>query len=128
MHGYAAMVDSVADARAALDVLPRYQPLPPFRPASMADVDVGRTFLLAGRVDEALEWLSRSAADCGILWYGLDHVHATLALGEARTVKGDQAGACAAYAEVVSRWGQARPRSLSAERARAGLEALGCGR
>jgi serine/threonine-protein kinase len=128
LHGYAAMVDGPADARAAMDALPRFSPLPPFRPAARVDLDVGRAFLLAGRVDEALTWLERAAARCDILWDGLEHVQTVLALGDARAAHGDKPGACAAYGEVTTRWAEARPRSLSAERARAAAEALGCGR
>jgi serine/threonine-protein kinase len=128
LHGYAAMVDGPDDARAAVAALPRFSPLPPFRPAARVDLDVGRTFLLAGRVDEALTWLEGAAAQCGILWDGIEHMQTLLALGEARAARGDRAGACAAYGEVATRWADARPRSRTAEQARAAAATLGCGR
>ena len=126
VHGYAAMVDGEADAREALAALPELQPLPPFQPESRAETEVGRTFLLGGRVDEAITSLERAAANCGVLHLPAEHVHVLLALGDARAVKGDVAGACAAYAGVLARWDRARPRSVSAERARAQRKALGC--
>jgi len=127
LHGYAAMVDSADDARAALAALPQYQPLPPFRPEARVDAEVGRTFLLAGRAVDAVTWLERATATCYLLGRPMQHVHAVLALGDARAAKGDKAGACAAYGEVLARWGKAKPRSTSAEQARAKREALGCG-
>ena len=47
------------------------------------------------------------------------HTQSNLWLGEAREAKRDTAGACQAYAVVLSRWGNAIPRSISADEARA---------
>jgi hypothetical protein len=44
---------------------------------------------------------------------------AQLELGQALEAKGDRPGARAAYERVLERWGKAKPRSLTAERARA---------
>jgi serine/threonine-protein kinase len=49
-----------------------------------------------------------------------------LDLGAALEAKADRAGACDAYRMVVDRWGQARPRSVTAEHARARAVALAC--
>lgn len=49
-------------------------------------------------------------------------------LGQVLERKGDQAGACEAYRYVLGRWGNARPRSVIAEEARARSKALGCPR
>jgi serine/threonine-protein kinase len=127
LHGYAAMVDTAEDARAAVAALPAYEPLPPFRPESRVDVAVARTFLLAGRVDDAIAWAERAAGSCEILRFPIEHMHALLLLGEARAQKGDKPGACSALGQVLARWGQAKPRSVTAERARERQRALGCG-
>ena len=42
--------------------------------------------------------------------------------------KGDKPGACAAYQLVLSRWGEAKQRSVTAEKARGRMKGLGCGR
>jgi eukaryotic-like serine/threonine-protein kinase len=55
-------------------------------------------------------------------------VRAGLALGQELEAKGDKAGACGAYQKVLERWGQAKPRSVTAEKARQRAAALACGR
>jgi len=87
---------------------------------------VGHVYLLAGRVDEAIAWLAPAAAACNVLTEAFDAVHAHLWLGEAREQKGDTAGACIEYAVVLARWGTAKPRSVSADEARAHQKSLGC--
>ncbi|HSO00849.1 MAG TPA: hypothetical protein VLS89_21305 [Candidatus Nanopelagicales bacterium] len=71
--GHAALVDSAADAREALAALPGFEPLPPYRPETLVDAAVGRTFLLAGRGDEAIRWLALRAAAASP-WVRLVHV------------------------------------------------------
>ena len=126
VHGYAAMVQDENDARAALAALPTYSPIPPFRPEAAVDDEIGRTFLLAGRTDDAIAWLERATRKCSVLPRPLHHVRALATLGDARAAKGDIAGACAAYGAVLARWGEATPRSVTAEHARAERAALGC--
>jgi serine/threonine-protein kinase len=89
-------------------------------------VAVGETYLLAGRVDEAIPWLEASAHACNVLESPVSILRARLLLGEAREKKGDAAGACAEYDAVLSRWGAARPRSVTAEEARLHHKALQC--
>jgi serine/threonine-protein kinase len=127
LHGYAKTVAGPDDARAAMEALPRYEPLPPFRPLTLVAGDVGRAFLEAGRVDDAIPWLEHAANHCLALSFAFDSTRAHRFLGEAREKKGDKAGACAAYGVVLARWGQAKPRSVTAEIARARSKALGCG-
>ncbi len=114
-----------AEAREALAALPRFSP-PIGRDAAWAS-GRGRTYLLAGRAPEALPFLRRAAHACAELnWSYPEYVHAKELLGEALEATGDQAGACAAYADVIARWGNAKPRSVTAEKARARVAALGC--
>jgi serine/threonine-protein kinase len=54
------------------------------------------------------------------------HVFAAMHLAEAREASGDGVGACEAYRTVLDRWGSAKPRSTTAEAARARVRALGC--
>jgi serine/threonine-protein kinase len=126
MYAYARVADSPEDARDALAALPAYGALPPFRPETMVEVDVGRTYLLAGRVDEAIPWLTHATRTCSVLRFPFEHVRAHLLLGEAQEAKGDQAAACASYDAVVQRWGRARPRSVTAEKAAERETALHC--
>jgi serine/threonine-protein kinase len=127
LHGWARAVDDAEGAREALAALPAYQPLPPFRPLTPVDLDVGRTYLLAGQAEQAIPWLAGFTRTCGVLEHPVEHLRAQLWLGRAREAKGDPQGACAAYRVVVDRWGQARPRSVTAEAAAERLAALRCG-
>ena len=54
-------------------------------------------------------------------------VHAHLYLGELDEQSGDKPSACAHYAKVLDRWGRAKPRSVTADEARAHATKLGCG-
>jgi eukaryotic-like serine/threonine-protein kinase len=126
--GYAAPARTSDDAAHALDVLPRLAPLPPFAPKTIAEASIGNVYFLAGRMDEAAPLVERGAATCLAFERPVDHVHAQLLLGTVREARGDRQGACAAYAAVLARWGDARPRSVTADRARARQKALGCAR
>ncbi len=129
MYAFARVVDTEEDAREAVAALPAYGPLPPFRPGTRVEVDVARTFLLAGRADDALPLLEHATRMCMVLHFPFDHMRARLLLAETREARGDTAGACRDYQTVVSRWGRANPSSVTAataaERRRsAGVSAL----
>jgi serine/threonine-protein kinase len=95
--------------------------------SGIPDGDIGRTYLLAGKVDDAIPYLQRAVANCGVFTSPFAHVHAARDLGSALEQKGDVQGACAAYAQVLARWGHAKPRSITADDARARRAALHCG-
>jgi hypothetical protein len=81
--------------------------------------------LLAGDADAALPALTRAAATCVAFDFPIASVRAQLFLGLAREAKGDTAGACAAYGEVIARWhGATKSRTVIKARERA--TALGC--
>jgi serine/threonine-protein kinase len=128
LYFYAGTVTSAEDARSALLELPRYSPLPPFDGETYLERAMGNTLLLAGRVDEALPHLRRGAAACLRVDHINAHQGAAKLLGEALEAKGDVAGACAAHAEVLAHWGHAKPRSVTADIARARMAKLGCPR
>jgi serine/threonine-protein kinase len=128
MHGFAATVTTADDAREALAALPKYLPIPPFRPMTLVDTAVGTTFLLGDRGDDALTWLEGATRSCHALDFPFEHTRAHYALGLAREAKRDAKGACAAYQVVVDRWGKTRPPSVTADRASARMKGLACGR
>jgi hypothetical protein len=57
----------------------------------------------------------------------MNWVHTHLYLGELDEQSGDKPSACAHYAKVLDRWGHAKPRSVTADEARAHATKLGCG-
>ncbi len=126
MQGWARSSTTAEAATAALTALPRYAPIPPFRPRTLVDAAIGQTYLLAGRGDEAITWLTRATTMCRALAFPIAHTRAHLLLGQAREAAGDRSGACAAYAVVLSRWGHASPRSVTAAVARDRVLTLGC--
>jgi serine/threonine-protein kinase len=93
----------------------------------MGEAAVGHTYLLAGLHDEALPWLERGAKTCRALDLPIEHTRALLWLGMARDATHDREGACSAYRTVHARWGKAKPRSVTAEKAAERMRALGCG-
>jgi serine/threonine-protein kinase len=126
-HGFAGTVETADDAREALAALPGYEPLPTFFPKTLVEAFIGNTFLLGGRTDEALTWLERATKTCRVLELPVEHTRAHLWLGMAREAAGDKAGACAAYKVVRDRWGKAKPRSVTAEKAAERMRGAGCG-
>ena len=122
---FAEPAETPEEARAALAALPAYSPLPPPRDLTMIDAAVGKVHALVGRAEDAIPYLRRAAATCLVLDDPVARVRAQLALGEA--LEGtDAAGACAAYAGVIARWGEARPGSKTAEEARRRAKAMKC--
>jgi predicted Zn-dependent protease len=84
----------------------------------------GMTYAFAGRGAEAIPLLDRLTRDCrqysSGMWFPV-YWHA-LALAKEQT--GDLAGAKVAYDRVLASWGNAKPRSVTADKARAGLARL----
>jgi serine/threonine-protein kinase len=126
LHAYATAVETSQDAERALAELPAFGSVPTFTPYFPGDAYVGTTYLRAGHVAEALPYLERAAHGCGALESPIEHTRAQLALGEALASNGRHDEACAAWNVVRSRWGMARPRSVTAEDARARAAAEGC--
>ncbi len=93
-----------------------------------ADALAGRTLLLAGKPGDALPLLRRATANCFALSWPIQHMHGLLDLGRALEQTGDAAGACASYAQVLAKWGAAKPRSVTADAARDGSRRLRCPR
>jgi serine/threonine-protein kinase len=128
VDAYAAPAETPDDANAALANLGTYQPIPAFKPLSLADEAIGRTFALAGRNEEALAALERATHNCFPIDHPIEHTRAHYFLGMVREAIGDKAGACAAYGVVTERWGAAKPRSVTAQSAAGRAAALHCGK
>jgi hypothetical protein len=106
-----------------------------WRTSGFFPLGLGRTFLQAGQPAAAVEPLRAAANSCGILtaelrpafyestiWWMRAHV----LLGQALEQTGDTPGACAAYAVVMDRWRDAKPRSVTLEKAKERSRALAC--
>jgi eukaryotic-like serine/threonine-protein kinase len=127
----AAWALSPEEARSALAMTAASEPWP----ASL-DLDdhaiLGHLLLLAERPAEAAAHLEQAALACVIYRTYTAYVptgfvtRAAFDLGKAREALGDAAGACDAYGRVMSRWGDAKPRSLTADGARARMKVLAC--
>jgi serine/threonine-protein kinase len=126
ISAWAGQASSRDDGAAAVDALSAFGGVPPFVPSTPAESLVGHAFLLAGRLDEATARLKRGTATCTVLVDPFGATRGWLDLGTALEAQGDHAGACAAYRKVVDRWGHAKPRSVTAERARSRIAALHC--
>jgi serine/threonine-protein kinase len=123
---YAKLAEDEADAREALEVLPRFNGTPKMFDNLPDELSIGRVYLLAGRSDEAIPWFSQEAHACRledprVVW-------ANLELGKALEQKGEKDKACDGYAFVLKRWGNAKPKSVTADEAKKRSKALGCGR
>ena len=113
-------------AIAALAALPQLGGLPPFTPTTPGASYAGHVYLLANHLDEAIPALRSGATSCTVLAEGIPNTHGWMDLGTALEARGERNGACEAYRVVLSRWGHARPRSVTAEAARARSSALAC--
>jgi serine/threonine-protein kinase len=129
-----ASVETPEEARDALslappELLPYYVSLSHFRGT------IGRVLALAGETEKALPYLKAEASFCGAE-YDYDSVYDSfhwlrqmedrLVLGQALERSGEREGACAQYAIILDRWGHAKPRSVTADKAKERAKALGC--
>jgi serine/threonine-protein kinase len=121
--GSAEPASDAAEARAALATLESHAPL---RVGAIAAAAVGRVRWLAGDPSGAAADLSRAAQACTVMIDPVRHTQALVWLGQAAAAAGDRGAACAAYTRVLSRWSAAKPRSVSADKARKAVRTLGC--
>jgi serine/threonine-protein kinase len=123
---YANACETAEEAHAALAALSQYAPLPAPSYDSADLARDGRAHLLAGEAREARALLDRGTRACVLLDEPIAMTRALLDLGAAAEATGDRDAACRAYAAVLARWGRARPRSVTADAARARSQALRC--
>ena len=127
IDGYADFVQTKEEAAAAMALLPVYLPLPPATRRNVGrEMDLGKVYALLGDRDGAKMFLSRAVAHCGALDYPTPHTRAHYYMGMANEAANDKAGACAAYAVVLARWGDAKPHSVTATKAKERMKVLGC--
>jgi serine/threonine-protein kinase len=125
-QAYAAPATTADEATEALAALPAYEPLPQFLLWSMPIAQTGKVYRLAGRFKEGRAVLEKGARACAALDSPMLYVRAQQELGLAREGTGDAAAACMAYQQVLDRWGAAKPKSVTADAARARMRALAC--
>jgi serine/threonine-protein kinase len=89
-------------------------------------LEQSKVLFLAGQVDEALPGLQKAASSCRLLDEPFYVTRFHRLLGQALEEKKDVPGACAAYQWILDRWGHAKPKSVTADFARARTKALGC--
>jgi hypothetical protein len=112
-------------AREAFSALPSFSPSSPV-PRKWWSWDlkeaVARTFVLAGQPD-ARAFVDAALSDCTPNFYG---TRARYWSGLTYETAGDLPSACGEYARVLSRWGHATPRSITADASRERMRVLKC--
>lgn len=123
---YAGFAETLDEAKEAQDQLPNFLPLPPDpRRTPLYDADMGKANALAGKFDDALPYLKSVTEACIALDMPELQTRSFYFYGLALEGKGDLPGARKAYQTVLDRWGSAKPKSVTADRARARLKVLG---
>jgi len=123
---YACGVETAEEAREALALFPNVTPPPVLWDGDFAQPMFGKLYALAGRASEALPLLRHTVKSCYALMAPLVLTRASYYLGQALEASGDREGACSAYAGVLARWGNAKPASVTAARARERSRELRC--
>jgi serine/threonine protein kinase/tetratricopeptide (TPR) repeat protein len=122
---YAGFAETLDEAKDALAKQDDFLPLPPeSRRTSSFDAELGKTFALAGKNDDALPPLRHVTKACIALGQPILQTRSFYFLGMALENKGDLEGAKKAYQVVVDRWGNAKPKSVTAEAAKKRLKVL----
>jgi len=122
---HAQFVRDEATAKAALARKKEFFPMPTTVMGSAGrHAIVGRALAMAGRAKEAVAELRPAMAACDELSDPLAYIGARYWYGVALEESGDEAGAKKAYEMVLARWGDAKPRSVTAERAEKRLRGL----
>jgi serine/threonine-protein kinase len=123
---YAAPAATPAEAREALDALPSFAPLRPLGSRPRDRGALGAVYALVGDADHAIPELRAAVTWCGASDELLVSMRWRLLLGRMLEQTSDREGACAEYGTILHRWGEARPRSVTADAARVRSKALRC--
>jgi len=86
---------------------------------------LGRLYFLAGRYSEATPLLEKAASGCPIEGSELWTIQRWAQVGMVRENNGDKPGACTAYRNVLSRWGNTKE-SVTAREVEKRAKVLGC--
>ena len=119
-------IERADDALEALAATPAEMTSRSGSPLIQLDALRGGALWLAGRGDEAEPLLRRAILRCDEMRNLFSRRRAELILGRVLEARGDKLPACEAYRDLVSRWGDAKPRSVTAEEARKRIRSLGC--
>jgi hypothetical protein len=87
---------------------------------------IGRLHRLNGEAALARDVLKRATSSCMLLYFPVATLRAWAELGEVYESLKDSKQACDAYQQVLHWWGNAKPRSVTANLVRVRLRALGC--
>jgi eukaryotic-like serine/threonine-protein kinase len=125
VYAFAAFASTAEDAREALAAVPRFGPLPAADDATPTSARMfGRVHLLAGDRAAALPYFRRAAGGCYILNSVAQSYGARVDLADTLAATGAKEEARSLYRAVLDRWGDAKPKSVTAERIRAALAAI----
>jgi serine/threonine-protein kinase len=126
LYGSAIPADSKESAEAALSTRTSSSVDSALGLLPFAESYIGHVYLLAGHPRESLPHLEAAVQSCASLGHPFALTRAALDLGRAKEALQDLRGACSAYQRVLDRWGDAKPRSVTAAEARARRTALSC--
>jgi serine/threonine-protein kinase len=124
---YALAARTPAEAKEALELQPsvasEVRPEDAYLEAAM-----GHTYLLAGQVAAAIATLTHVRSMCKAIAVvaAIYDTHAAYDLGRALEAAGDPRAACDSYSRLLTRWGAARPASITASLANERVAALQC--
>jgi serine/threonine-protein kinase len=121
---YAYAAYTPAEARAAVAKLDEIHDVPSSAYYNGAS---SRTAFLGGRAELARPLLEGLVRPCDSEFQStMNWVRSHLYLGELDEQAGNEESACAHYGKVLARWGHAKPKSVTADEARAHAKKLGC--
>jgi serine/threonine protein kinase len=126
LSSYACGVETPEEAREALALFPNIKPPMAVSEKNYALAMLGKLYTLAGRATEAAPMLERTVKSCYALMAPILHTRAAYHLGLALEASGDREAACGAYTKVLERWGNAKPPSVTAAKARERSRNLRC--
>jgi tetratricopeptide (TPR) repeat protein len=90
------------------------------------DAALGRAFWLGGKHSEAMKYLERTFERCDRVPSIFVTMRSALLYGRALEEQRNKEKACNVYRDILARWGDARPRSVTAEEAERRSASLGC--
>jgi serine/threonine-protein kinase len=122
---YGAFAETLDEAKDAIAKQDDFLPMPPeSRRTTQFEAALGKTYALASRSEDALPPLHAITKACIALGQPILQTRSFYFLGMALEGKGDIDGAKKAYQVVVDRWGNAKPKSVTAEAAKKRLKVL----
>jgi serine/threonine-protein kinase len=125
-ENFAMAAMTTVEARRALAERPPGPARGPVRLSRRLAVYAAEVEGLGGELEAAIPHLEQSVARCDLLDLSWERMRSAMILGSLREKGGDRKLACKAYDIVLRAWGAARPRSITAEAARARAKALHC--